>query len=186
MLQIKNITRKMNDFNLIKNLYKTSFPKKEREPLSSLLRRVKKGAKFEAYYDGGLFVGLSSVQTIGDLSYVQYLAVEPSYHSKGYGSQILTHIRESNKGKRIILNIEMENENAKNLEQRKKRREFYLRNGYETSNLIVIISGNKLELLIYGGTCTKEEVIDYFRNYFGYFLFKIILRLKIFRMEEEN
>ena len=183
MLQTKNITKKMEDFHLINDLYLAAFPRQEREPMSMLLSRAKKGvAKFEAYYDDGIFVGLSSVSTQGDLSYVQYLAVVSTEQSKGYGGQILSHIKEIHLQNRIFLNMEIEDETAENAQQRKKRRAFYLKNGYVPTGLNMIIAGSKLELVIQNGTCTADEIRRFFRKYFGFLLYKYFLRIKVWEI----
>ena len=183
MLQIKNITKKMEDFQLINDLYLSAFPRREREPLSLLLYRAKKGSsKFEAYYDDGVFVGFSSVLTRGDLSYIQYLAVVSTERSKGYGGQILLHIKEAHQQKRIFLNMEAEDETAKNAKQRQKRRSFYYKNDYVTTGLNAEIAKTKFELMIINGTCTAEEVRLFFRKYFGPLTSTFILRIKVWEV----
>ena len=182
MLQTKQVTKKMDDFQLVHDLYMTAFPPKEREPLSILLGRAKQGAaRFEAYYDDGVFVGLSSVTTQGDLSYVQYLAVVAAGRSKGYGGQILSHIKDTHPHNRIFLNMEVEDETADNAEQRKKRRAFYLKNGYAPTGLNMSIAGNMLEVVILNGTCTGDEVYKFFRKYFGFIITKW-LRVKVWEI----
>ena len=182
MLQTRAVTKKMEDFHLIHDLYMTAFPPNEREPLSILLGRAKQGtAKFEAYYDEDIFVGLSSVTTQGDLSYVQYLAVVSTGRSKGYGGQILSHIKETHPQNRIFLNMEVEDETAENSEQRKKRRAFYLKNGYVPTGINMSIAGNVLEVVIINGTCTAEEVKKFFRRYFGFIITKW-LRIKVWEI----
>ena len=179
MLHAQPVTKKMADFHLIKDLYQTAFPPREREPLSMLLSRAKQGtAQFNAYYDGDTFVGFSSAATQKDLTYVQYLAVAATGRSKGYGGQILQLIKEAHPQNRIFLNLELEDDTAKNAEQRKKRRVFYLRNGYTPADFNIMIGGNALELMTINGTCTADEVQAFFRKYYGFIIFKW-LRIKL-------
>ena len=179
MLQAKPITKKMEDFSLIKEVYTNAFPGREGEPISLLLGNAKKGiTKFEAYYDEEEFVGLSAVSTQGDLSYVQAIAVVPEDRSKGYGSQILSYIKETHSQNRIVLNLEVQDENATNAEQRKRRREFYLKNGYVSTGINAHIAGNDLETMVINGTCTAEELRRYFRKYYGFIISKLI-RIKV-------
>ena len=175
MLQVKPITKKMNDFELIKELYTNAFPGREGEPMYLLLGNAKKGiTKFEAYYDEEELVGLSAVSSQGDLTYVQAIAVAPVGRSKGYGSQILSYIKEAHPQNRIVLNLEVQDENATNAEQRKRRREFYLKNGYVSTGIYAHIAGNDLETMVINGTCTAEELREYFRKYYGFIISKLI------------
>jgi len=175
MLQVKPITRKMEDFSLIKEVYTNAFPGKEGEPISLLLGNAKKGTtKFEAYYDQKKFVGLSAVSTQGDFTYLQAIAVAPSGRSKGYGSQILSYIKETHPQNRIVLNLEVQDETAANAEQRKRRKGFYLKNGYVSTRIYAHIAGNDLETMVINGTCTAEELRRYFRKYYGFIISKLI------------
>ena len=175
MLQAKPITKKTKDFNLIKELYTNAFPGREGEPMYLLLGNAKKGiTKFEAYYDREKLVGLSAVATKGDLTYVQALAIAETSRSKGYGSQILSYLRETHSQNRMVLNLETQDEGAKNAEQRKRRKEFYLKNGYVSTGVYAHIAGNDLETMVINGTCTAEELRKYFRKYYGFIISKLI------------
>ena len=175
MLQAKPITKKMKDFRLIRELYTKTFPGREGEPLSLLLGNAKRGiTKFEAYYDGAELVGLSAVTTQEDLTYIQAIAVAPAGRSKGYGSQMLSYIKETHPQNRIALNLEVQDENAKNAEQRKRRKEFYLKNGYVSAGINAHIAGNDLETMIINGTTTVEEMRRFFRKYYGFIISKLI------------
>lgn len=173
------ITKQMADFHLVEGLYLSAFPPEEREPLSLLLSRAKRGrARFEAHYDNGEFVGLSSVATVGGLAYVQYLAVVADKQSKGYGGRILAHIKETHPQLRIFLNMEILDGQAANAEQREKRRAFYIRNGYSPIGLSMTIAGNTLEPMATNGTCTADELRKFFKSYFGFILY-IFLRVRV-------
>ena len=175
MLQVKPITKKMNDFELIKELYTNAFPGRGGEPMYLLLGNAKKGiTKFEAYYDEEELVGLSAVSTQGDLAYLHAIAVVPAGRGEGYGSQILSYIKETHPQNRIVLNLEIQDENATNAEQRKRRRDFYLKNGYISTGIYAHIAGNELETMVINGTCTAEELRRYFRRYYGFIISKLI------------
>ena len=175
MLRVKPITKKMEGFNLIKEVYTDAFPGREGEPISFLLANAKKGiTKFEAHYDEEKFVGLSAVSSQGDFTYVQAIAVTPAGRGEGYGSQILSYIKETHPQNRIVLNLEVQDEGAKNAEQRKRRKEFYLKNGYVSTGIYAHIAGNDLETMVINGTCTAEELRRYLRKYYGFIISKLI------------
>ena len=63
--------------------------------------------------------------------FITYIAINDEIRSKGYGSKILTYLKENNPTLPISLNVEMLDDNASNKEQRIKRVVFYERNGFK-------------------------------------------------------
>jgi len=179
MLEVKPITRHFNDLELVRELNKAEFPRNERMPIWMLLRmtKSKKGVvDFLAFYDDDLFIGFISLFTICDLTYVALLAVNSKVQSKGYGSRILGYVKELYPDNRVTINIEVLDENAANSEQRKRRRAFYLKNGYESSGIILKMVGPALEVLIScGSTITKDELFTIAKAMYGTFTY-IVMR----------
>ena len=68
--------------------------------------------------------------------YVCFFAVGVSYRSCGYGSEILSRLKELYPAYQIVLDIEAADESAPNLVQRIRRRDFYRRNGYDIRNSV--------------------------------------------------
>ena len=68
--------------------------------------------------------------------FILYLAINSEYQSKGYGSYLLKWCLNKYKDKKIFLNIEELNEEKSDLEIRKKRLDFYLRNGFYLTNIM--------------------------------------------------
>jgi len=100
-----------------------------------------------------------------------YLAIDASQRAKGYGSQILSQIREAYPNNRIILNIEAEDETADNNAERKKRKQFYMRNGYSSAGVFLKIMGVTYELLVCSGDCTAKEFLRLNKKFMGSLLF---------------
>ena len=113
----------------VKALYLSSFPKEELVPWW-LLRFVstRKSITITAYYDDDLFCGFTHSVELDDLYFVTFFAVDANNRGKGYGSAILTHLKE--KGKPIALNVEPMTDDAPNPEERANRLAFYYKNGF--------------------------------------------------------
>ena len=116
----------MKDYDKIKELYNTSFPKQEKMSkfliwLMSFFGILKK----TAYYDGNVFSGFVYVIEKKRLLYVLYLAVNNEIRGRGYGSQIINSVIEKYKDKTVFLIEEAKDKNADNLLQREKRISFY-------------------------------------------------------------
>ena len=149
MLTSQVVTTNFKDKAKIKHAIKTLFPSNERAPFWFLLQRAKKeGIDFLAFYDSDsegndIFVGYAYIITVVKGSdplttgvsrtLVFNLIVDGSQHSKGYGSGILEYIKQRYAPNPIDLNIEAVIEGCENLEQRQKRKAFYLKNGFVDS-----------------------------------------------------
>ncbi|MBQ6876992.1 MAG: GNAT family N-acetyltransferase [Oscillospiraceae bacterium] len=104
----------------------------ERIPFPFLKKAAENGgAEFYAIYDGETFVGIIYFVMLGDAALIFYFAVEENLRGGGYGSKILSVMKEKYPGTRIFLETEKPDEKAKNNPIRLRRKAFYQRNGFE-------------------------------------------------------
>lgn len=152
---------------------KTAFPKAEQMPLW-LLRFMAffPFVHFWAMYDGDTFCG--TLYTIEDKKYVfiLYLAVNEDVRSNGYGSRILEYVKETAKGKEIVLNIEYPDENAENIEQRMRRAAFYATNGIVDTGHSFWEAGVKYAIL---STAGKKLTMREYWRVMGRMVFTILV-----------
>lgn len=138
-MQTKKVTINLKEYSYIKKLMKEAFPKNELFPHWLLMiNSLRKNIEFTAYYENAEFCGVTYSVDLDDIFFVLYLAIDKTKRNHGYGSKILSHIKEENKDKIIVLDVEPLDTNAPNYEQRLKRIEFYKRNaifptGYKVS-----------------------------------------------------
>ena len=115
----------------IKQLYETAFPEDEQIPWKDLMCLVEEmPLDFTAYYDGKEFVGFTIVYPRKSFNWFWYFAVREELRGKGYGQQILTLLLERYEGQSFVLDMESTTQVCDNLEERRKRQAFYLRNGF--------------------------------------------------------
>lgn len=165
MLQFFDVTRDAPWFPQVKALYESAFPANERIPIKHLLDdKIKR--EFWAFFDGDLFCGFSNSITHGSITNIVYFAVVPELHSRGYGSQILQAIRRQHPDTRIVVDIEVEEDSkdAEELERRNRRREFYTRNGFDSSPVDYVWQGEHYRLLSAGGTVNEKEFRDFWKE----------------------
>ena len=173
MLQFFDVTRDAPWFPQVKALYESAFPANERIPIKHLLdNKIKR--EFWAFFDkedgandaAPKFCGFSNSISHGDITNIVYFAVEPELRSRGYGSQILQAIRRQHPDTRIVVDIEVEEDSkdAEELERRNRRREFYLRNGFDSSPVDYVWQGEHYRLLTAGGTVTEKEFRDFWKE----------------------
>ena len=146
----------------IKQLYQTAFPEEEQIPWDDLMRLTEEmPLDFTAYYDGEEFIGFTIVYPRKTFNWFWYFAVREELRGKGYGQQILTHLIERYKDRANILDMESPEQLCDNLEQRKKRHGFYLRNGFRDTHVYRTYEGITYTIMMMGeGTFTQQDYDD--------------------------
>lgn len=161
MMIEKQITAATADEH-IRNLYKTAFPEDEQIPWDDLLRLIDQmPLDFMAYYDGETFIGFTIVYPRKDFNWYWYFAVREELRGKGYGQQILTQLIEHYEGQVSVLDMESPTQACDNIEQRKRRHGFYLRNGFRDTNVYRTYNGITMTVMMMGdGTFTMQDWDD--------------------------
>lgn len=115
-----------------KRLYFSAFPVIERIPFPMLKKAAENGgAKFFAVCDEKDFIGMIYFVMLEGAALVFYFAVDKKSRNKGYGSSILSALKEKYPETRFFLETEKPDERAENNEMRLRRKAFYRRNGFE-------------------------------------------------------
>lgn len=157
----------------IKELYNTAFPKDERAPFGLMTRRARQGkGRMLAARDGDRFVGFAYIIENAACAYLFYLAIVPETRGAGYGSAILGKLREMYKGKRLFLARESLDPASDNYEQRVRRHEFYLRNGFEDLACKIREYKVTFDVMSIGGEITPEDYKEIMTPWCGKFLVK--------------
>lgn len=155
------------DWKKLKKLYMNAFPACERKPLAVIkYKQYKKAADVWMIEEEGEFVGLAITMNGKDLILIDYFAIDDEKRGKGYGSKALKLLQEKYAAYRLFLEIERTDVEADNLEERKRRKAFYLQNGMSEMNVNAILFGVEMELLGYQCNVSFKEYHDlYVYNY---------------------
>lgn len=152
----------------IYRLYRTAFPAYERKPLWLLLRAQRKGGSdVWILEDNGDFAGFAITLNVKDMVLLDYFAVAVQKREKGLGSEALRMLQNHYRGRRLFLEIESVYTEAENLPERKRRKQFYLRNGMTEMKMMVNLFGTTMELLGYNSTVAFEEYRSIYHTHFG-------------------
>jgi len=162
MLETEPITYKSNDYKEFKRLYHASFPKAELVPLDDLIQRTH--TEVVSIYDKKQFVGFYVALNYGDILNILYLSIEEKQRDKGYGSLILSIIKERHFNERIIVDIELPEENVANENQRLARKRFYLHNGFKETNIKYEWKNIDYQILIFNGEIKADEYHSFWNN----------------------
>ena len=132
MLKLVEINSRNADDAELRRLYETAFPVQEQIPYDDLIHLLDAmDIDYTAYYDDEMLVGLTMVLRLPRYNWGWYFAVREDLRGKGIGQGILTAVLDKYHDERpFIMDIESPLQpDAPNPEQRKRRHEFYLRNG---------------------------------------------------------
>lgn len=169
-LRAEYIKKSMVDYDRILEIYRKSFPKVEQFPIW-LLRIMShlKGINSIAFYDRNNLCGFSYFLVNEKTVFILFLAVNDKIRSKGYGSQIITWIKENYPNREIFLDAEKPDKNARNNNQRMKRIAFYRRNGIFDTNHSFTYGDVTYEILCTDKNFSEKEYNENLMSYFKIF-----------------
>ncbi|MBR2811217.1 MAG: GNAT family N-acetyltransferase [Solobacterium sp.] len=131
----------------VHHLYDASFPDNEGIPYR-IVNVLRPDRVFTVCFEEETMIGLYVMFFHEKTAYLSCLAVSETLRNKGYGSKIL---------QMIVIDIEQLDETAANSEERKKRRQFCLRSGFEPSGIFYYFFHVHYELLCLHGLITREQ-----------------------------
>lgn len=142
-------------------LYETAFPSDERKPFAFMEGLVRQG-KMEmlAVMDEERPVGLAITLLTKEIVILDYFAVFPAVRGHGHGGKALGLLIKRYTGRRLILEIEMEDPQAENALYRVKRRAFYIRNGIKATGIYAHVYHTDFELLSVDGKLSFREYVQ--------------------------
>ena len=162
-LKIKKVKLSNKD---VKKIYYDSFPKEERMPFPMMVFMTKiTHTDFLAFYDKDTLCGFVYSATIDNITFITFLAVDKNMRSKGYGSEILKEMQSLYPNNKIVISIERCDVEATNINDRIRRKNFYLKNGYIDTGYLIELSKTEQEVIIKNGIFDKDELFNFFVKY---------------------
>lgn len=165
-LYIQNIYPDHKDLTIIHQLYEEAFPDDEKAPFEHLLNQTQLShVQFLGFYHQQQFCGLTYLIISEKLIYIFYLAVLQPLRHQGYGREILKCIHQHYPHHTLFLDIEIVDKQAQNYIQRKKRKEFYLKNGFESAHYTYQFYNVDYEVLKCGDDFSIQMCHDLFYEF---------------------
>ena len=150
----------------VKEIYMDAFSKDERMPFVFMVMLSKTtNTDFLAFYDKEILCGFIYIATIDNLTFVMFFAVDKNIRSKGYGSAILSKVQSLYPDNKILISIERCDVDAENKNDRIRRKNFYIKNGYVDTGYLIELSKAEQEILIKNGVFDKAEFSLFFKKY---------------------
>jgi len=132
MLNTVRINNQFKDIEKVNKLALEAFPPEEYLAPSKIIGISEEcSLNFLAVYDECRFIGFIVVKLYKTMSYLFFLAVDKNFRGQGCGSKIIQKLKELYPDYNQVVDFEMVDEKAENYEQRVKRKNFYLKNGYK-------------------------------------------------------
>ena len=139
------------DIPLLKALNHQAFPDKERIPVEEMFG-FDENIDVLGIYEKGDFAGFFVIMRFRKCAYICYFAVCPERRSMGLGTKALELLRKYYKGFHVVVDFEAVDENAPNNDQRIRRRNFYLRNGFKETGYFQFYMNTEFEIF-----CTQTK-----------------------------
>lgn len=160
------VGRSYEPMDALVSLYNASFPDSERKPFEMILNGIDQG-RMEGFAveQNGRLAGLSFVILGDKLNVLDYLAVDPSLHSKGIGTRILSFLNRRY-DKPVVVEIESTADSEE--EDAARRKAFYLRNGFNEDDIQFDLFGVPMELLSSKENPDFETYYDAMEAYFDF------------------
>lgn len=105
-------------------------------------------------YDGDTPIGFFLFVKNDRCGYIFFFAIDQNERSKGYGAEALRLLSDTYPTLQIILDFEELDEKAENLDQRIRRKKFYLRNGFAETGHYTLLRGDRFEVV-----CNRGELL---------------------------
>lgn len=127
---------KDNATEQLRRLYETAFPREEQIPWDDLMQLIDTmPLDFTAYYDGDALMGFTIVYPRKSFNWFWYFAVPEPLRGKGVGQTILSQLITKYKQCNNILDMEDPKQVCENQAVRRRRHDFYSRNGFSDTGV---------------------------------------------------
>ena len=144
-------------------LYRTTFPRAERKPFSTILHKYRRGmTDIWCIECDGTFLGFAATMNSPGLVMLDYLAIHKQYRDQGIGTAAMNALLQHYVDQAFLLEIESPFEPGPDQLLRQKRKQFYVNCGMEPLCIMADVFGVKMELL--GKNC--QMTFDRYRNYY--------------------
>lgn len=147
----------------LRELYENAFPEGQKAPYDKFIELLDiMDMDYTAYYDGETLIGMTVAIRMKKYNYGADMAVVENLRGKGYGQKILSDVLgRYSKDKPFVMEVESPKQaDAPNLEIRKRRHAFYLRNGMFDTGKYFTLNGVEYTIMTTSKEPVTQEDID--------------------------
>lgn len=156
-LRLKKMSKDSPDKQVLESINDTSFSEEQTTSIDELFASDKGELDILGIYHANTLVGFFSVRRYRSIAYLGYFAIAQEHRCKGYGSRAINLLKDYYGDKQIVIEIESVHEECANMNDRIRRRNFYLRNGMISTEWYLYYDDVELEVLCSDKEFKKEE-----------------------------
>lgn len=166
-MKLKTVTSDA-EWAQLKELYTEAFPENERKPFELIREKYyQKVTDVWMIEEDGEFSGFAITMNGDDLVLLDYFAICDKKRGKGLGGKSIRALQELYRGRRFFLEVESLKVYADNMEERRRRKQFYLNNGMTELGVYAKLFGVEFELLGYECEVSFEEYFSLYDGIYG-------------------
>ena len=154
----KQIPFHSQEMKNINTLYQQAFPKNEQMDLSKIFD-LQKGVIY-GYYQQEQLVGFVIICIHQQIVSILYLAIQEEYRNQGIGSYIVNDLAQQYNQYKIVADIE-KIKDVENKTQRIKRKQFYLKNHFQETDVTYTWKNEDYVILSRNGIVQEDEFWHY-------------------------
>lgn len=147
-LMLKPLKTYNKDIASFEKINKEAFPIPEYISITELFTFANQtNTDILGIYDRNTPVGFFVLVKNNTCGYVYFFAIDQSLRSQGYGSSAIKELIRRYPELQLILDFEEIDEKAENNNQRIRRKQFYLRNGFTETNRYTLLKEDRFEVV---------------------------------------
>ena len=142
---------------ILERINNNSFEEEQTTSIDDLFKSDKGNLDILGIYHINALVGFFSVRRYKSIAYLGYFAIAQEHRCKGFGSRALNLLKDYYKDKQIVIEIESIYVECNNMENRIRRRNFYLKNGMISTDWYIYYDDIELEIICSDNEFRKDE-----------------------------
>ena len=160
----------------VKPLFLSAFPEDERPSPDIYFNNFKKDNNvLFGFYEEEIFIGFASLTFYKDICYLFFFAISKEYRDQGYGSKIISILKEKYHDYVLLICYEEVDLKYKDYDNRLRREKFYIRNGFIKNPLKTNEFGVIYQSAYIGNhTVSFEDYKNIFASGFGEYAVKFL------------
>lgn len=167
---------RLSDWIRLYILYRFSFPRSERKPFPTILKKYRSGmTDIWCIQKEGQFLGFASTMNSPRMVMLDYLVIPQKHRGRGIGTAAMKQLMQRYADRAFLLEIESPYDPGPDQALRQKRKQFYLNCGMEPLSIMAQVFGVPMELLGKNCSLTFEQYRNFYHDFYKPWAAKHIL-----------
>lgn len=149
------------DLHFFEQINEEAFPPSERMTMDEIFAFASDtNTDVLGIYDAELPLGFAVILKNAVCGYIYFIAIDRQMRSKGYGSATMKKLLNTYSQLQLVLDFEEPVSTAANDTQRRRRKQFYLRNGFHETGRYTLLREERFEVVCSGEALHEDALLD--------------------------